>query len=326
MHRPEDRHGIRQGKLLSEINVGVYRAYSRPWRRLPSFRGKVRTAKELRRLLGLENHHILESVTLNRPVSYKATLDLHSWLEFIAYFTGGYEADTVEFLVKCYNNNGYFLDVGANIGLISVPFSIMTRSTSTRTAASVYSIEAVNSNHERLQENIEINGLLEQISAINCGVAECEKTVEIQVEGNLRDGEGTGTANILADNTDHPAERISLDVTTIDKLINTGVLADQCCLMKIDLDGYDLKALQGANSLLSLSRPVIFGEFSAHCLKWHGQTHQHVENHIRAFDYEVFYRNKDSWHFSRSCKQDGDLLILPMERLSDFTWCIESAS
>lgn len=287
------------------------------------FRGKCRAAIELRRLLKLENHHILESVSLHLPTMYNATLDLHSQHELFAYFTGGYESETVEFLRKCYDNTGYFLDIGANVGLISLPFAIMTNEFHSQSGPFVYSIEAIKSNQLRLHENILLNELSDQVIPINYGVAEKEKTVQIQVEGNLKDGGGTGTANILADNTDHPAERISMHVTTIDKLIETDVLPNKCSLIKIDLDGYDLKALQGARSLLATSRPVIYGEFSAHCMSWHGQTHQDVETYMSEFNYAVFYRNANEWRFSKVSSQDGDLLLVPAERVASFSWCCE---
>ena len=319
--RPEDRDGLKQGSILSSINLGVYRAYSRLWRHLPEFRGKCRIAKEFRRVLRLENHHLLESASLTKPIAYKATLDLHSQHEFFAYFTGGYEGETVDFLVKCYSGDGYFLDIGANIGLISIPFALMVNRSLAQPKGFVFSIEAIKSNQERLQENIELNDLLDTVVPIKYGVGDCEKTVEIQIEGNLKDGGGTGTANILADNTTHPAERVLLHVTTIDRLIETGKLSNNCALIKIDLDGYDLKAMQGASTLLSVSRPVIYGEFSAHCMNWHGQTHQDVEEYMETFDYLVFYRDGSSWTFSKVSSRDGDLLIIPKERLAEFTWC-----
>ena len=60
-------------------------------------------------------------------------------------------------------------------------------------------------------------------------------------------------------------------------------------------------------------------------MNWHGQSHQDVENYMRSFDYKMFYRKKNTWKFSKvSQLEDRDLLILPVERLSDFTWCCES--
>lgn len=321
--RPEDRHGVKRGTALANLFIGLYLNFARLWRRLPRFRGKVRSAISLRKLLGLENQHIQEAVRLARPVPYLALLDLHSWHEFVAYFDGGYESDTVEFLGRCFDGKGYFLDLGANIGLISLPFALLTSSRDA-TNTKVYCVEAVTSNFQRLQENIKINELVNEVTPLNVGVGEEEKTVFIQVEGNLRDGEGTGTANVLAENSNYAAEKISLEITTLDKLLTNGDIPKNCSLIKIDLDGYDLKALEGAHSLLTSSRPIIYGEFSSHCMNWHGQTHQDVVDYMRALEYEVFFRVKGSWHFTKDGRQsDGDLLILPHERKGNFLWCLD---
>ncbi|MFT5571522.1 MAG: hypothetical protein ACI9FR_000439 [Cryomorphaceae bacterium] len=173
--RLEDRYGLTQGSFFAKINTEIFHVYLRVWRRLPAFRGKVRVASLFKRILQIDNQHIIEKAKLTKPTQYNATLDIHSWHEFLAYTTGGYEADTTEFLLNCYDGKGCFLDLGANIGLISLPFSILS--------------ETVNS----------FNG-----KPVYC------------IEGNLRDGAGTGTANIMADDSAHPCERVLINITTID--------------------------------------------------------------------------------------------------------------
>ena len=268
-------------------------------------------------------HHFLETVTLHKPTEFKMELDLHSWLEFCAYHTDGYENDTTNFLVSCFRDRGHFLDVGANIGLISIPFSMLVRSSMPTNEPFVSCIEAVRSNHRRLSKNIVMNGLVSVVNALQYGVAERQKTVEIQVEGNLMDGEGTGTANVLAEDADHPCERISMDVTTIDHLVQESKIPKEVSLVKFDLDGYDLKACQGARELLSSARPVVFGEFNAYCMHWHGQTRDDVKEYMKELDYDIFVRRKGSFTFSRNSSSDGDLLILPRERVPEFNWCCQ---
>ena len=318
--RPEDRHGIEQGTLLSNAHVAFYRKFARQWRRLPNFRGKIRIAMELYRILGLENHHIFETATIKNPTKYRAILDLHSWLERLAFMMNGYESDAVRFLARCYPDVGYFLDIGANIGLISLP---ITERKSAPPA--IFCIEAVRANFDRLRQNIDLNHHQKIIVPINQGVGECEKFVEIQVEGNLREGEGTGTGNILADGSTHPCERIPLKITTIDTLMDSGKLPQDCALVKIDADGYDLKILQGATRLLSTSRPIIFGEFMRHCLAWHGQSHEDVIEFVRRFDYRVYSKYRGTWQFLL-CNEnhvESDLLIIPEENVNKLCWCLK---
>jgi FkbM family methyltransferase len=321
--RPEDRQGLKEGSRIAELNVALFRLFASHWRELPNFRGKIRIAKELKRLLGLDNRHILETVVLNNP-AFSATLDLHSWQEFLAFFDGGYEIETVQFLARCYDKDGAFIDVGANVGLISLPFANIVDPSNSRVSPFVFCIEAIKSNYEALLHNIKLNKRQNAIIAIGKGAGEREKTVEIQVEGNLKDGGGTGTANILAEGTNHPCERIPLTITTLDALRDSGEIADRCSLMKIDVDGYDFFVLQGAKKMLSFSRPIIFGEFSSHCLAWHGHSHDDVARYIEQFDYEVFSK-KGNWQFTpmRKNKVDQDLLLIPKEKLEKLIWCCE---
>ncbi len=324
MKRPQDRHGIREGTILSKINTDIFRFIGMLLYRLPNFKGKVRVGLALYRMLGIETHHIKLTATLRHPVKYQAQLDLHSMLERFAYLMAGYEGETVEFLKRCYPNKGYFLDVGANIGLISIPFTKLLMASNSKEDPICVCIEAVKDNCISLKQNIALNGLESKIFTICSGVGEREKDVEIQIEGNLKENHGTGTANILADNTTHICERIPMNITTINQLLNTSVLPDKCSLIKIDVDGYDLKVLQGATQLFKGSRPVIYGEFMKHCLAWHGQTHDDVVDFVDNYDYKVFVREA-SWRFVRYSETNNteqDLLLLPKEQITNYRWCL----
>src|SRR5262245_56531276 len=101
--RPEDRRGLREGHAIAAFNATLFRAFAKRLRQLAPFKGRVRLAKEAKRLMGLDTHHFRDTVTLHDPVPYRACLDLHSWHEFLAFFDGGYEADTVRFLARCYD-------------------------------------------------------------------------------------------------------------------------------------------------------------------------------------------------------------------------------
>ena len=184
--RPEDRQGLRPGSPISKLNVGLFRRFAGQWRKLPNFRGKVRLAKGLQNNLGLENHHILETVVLSDPASYQATLDLHSWNEFLAFVDGGYEGHTVRFLASCYDKRGCFLDIGANIGLISLPFAALIDPSNSADSPFIFCIEAVRSNYERLVHNIQLNQREKAIVAIGKGVGEREKTVEFKWRATSR--------------------------------------------------------------------------------------------------------------------------------------------
>lgn len=276
--------------------------------RLPRVRGKTRLLLALYKLLGLEGRHIHVDVRLRRPVAFDARLDLHAWLERLAFLTGGYEDDTVEFLAGLHRHDGrggYLLDAGANIGLISIPFAKLT-------GRPVFAVEAVPDNVAALRANVARNGLEGLITILPFALGDQRGQVRIQVEGDLLPGEGTGTANILPPDSTWGVQQ-PVDLATLD----TAGLPPGCSVIKIDTDGYDLKVLQGGREFLERERPLIFGEFSAHCLGWHRQTVADVAALAAALRYRTLCRVAPGWGFrpyEAGMPFEQDLLLVPEER------------
>lgn len=300
-------------------------------RKLPTFRGRNRFFLLSHKLLGLQNKHLQITTSLDRPVKFKAKLDVHSWLQRLAFISGSYEADAVHFLRRLWqsqNSRGCLLDIGANIGLISIPFSMLTRDQS-KHSVNVISVEAVPDNVKALKANIALNALESSIKVIGTALGDVAKTIEIQVEGDLSAGQGTGTANILPDGSDYICVRQKLELKPLDHLLETGELPVSCSLIKIDTDGYDLKVLEGGIKFLSENRPVIFGEFAAHCMNWHKQSILDVVKFAKENGYLVWQRSSPAWKFSESIKPEmysQDLLLVPEESRVQFLWCLVEES
>jgi len=297
----------------------AFLAAGRASRHIPHFRGKTRILLVLYKLLGLSHHHIRTRTELDQPIAYAAELDLHSWLQRIAFLTGSYEADTVQFLLDLHASSGgrgYLLDIGANIGLISIPFARSMNGTSLAAVA----IEAVPDNVSALERNVALNALGKVVRVIPAAAGEVAGTVEIQVEGYLQAGQGSGTANILAAQSDSPGARQTITVCTFDELAAESLLPAGCSIVKIDTDGYDLKALQGASGFLQRDRPIIFGEFSAFCMQWHQQSVTDVAHFAAERGYEIWQRlTPTSWTFAPFRPSDShafaqDLLLVPTEK------------
>lgn len=260
-------------------------------------------------LLGLAGKHIVVHTTLRRPTVFQARLDLHAWLQRVAFLTGGYEPDTVELLLALHRargGRGALLDVGANIGLIAIPFSILT-------GAAVFAAEAVPDNVQALGTNIGLNALQRRLRVFPFALGSQPGQAAIQVEGDLEAGEGTGTANILPDGSTFECVRQLIEVRTLDSCMSE---FPRCSVMKIDTDGYDLKVLEGAVDLLARDRPVIFGEFSRHCMGWHGQTIDDVHSFAVAHGYALWLRRGRGWSLSRGGSDpsyEQDALLIPRE-------------
>lgn len=315
-----ERQGLVCGTIpplqTESIAERLFVAAGRVAARLPHVRGKTRLLLVLYKMAGLENRHLSVRARLRRPVPFDVLLDLHSWLQRVAFLTGGYEEDTVEFLLELRRmdgRGGALLDVGANIGVISIPFVLAS-------SASAIAVEAVPDNVARLRTNLELNALGDKVQVVPFALGETAGTVQIQVEGDLQAGEGTGTANILPEGSTYECVRQEIVIRTLDELVESGELASRSTVVKIDTDGYDLKVLQGGTRFLERDRPVIFGEFAAYCLAWHGQTIEDVVAFAREQRYETWFRTPHTWDFTREApaKVDQDLLLVPAESVATF--------
>jgi FkbM family methyltransferase len=329
-----------QTTLMQSFRSTIFRSVGRVATHFPRFRGQTRFFLLLFNALGLKTEHVFVDTTLTAPIAYRARLDLHSWLQRIAFLTGEYEADTVSFLLKLHasaNRSGYLLDIGANVGLISIPAALLLQarqSGAPSTSPLVISVEAVADNANALRRNVELNGADRLVTVIEAALGDRIGAVEIQVEGDLAQGEGTGTANILPEgstldpNGTYECVRVPLQLSTLDALLEAGQLAPACAAIKIDTDGYDLKVLQGGVRFLQESRPTIFGEFSAHCLAWHGQSIDDVVKFAGTMNYLVWQRLPGSrWQFTRETIRSTfvqDLLLIPSEHAGAFAWCCEN--
>lgn len=194
---------------------------------------------------------------------------------------------------------------------------------------SVVAIEAVPDNFRALEENISMNGAWNRMQALCTGLGECSETVDIQVEGDLKAGEGSGTANIIAKESSHACVRQKLQIEMLDVLAEQGKVPAGCSVIKIDTDGYDLNIMRGAKKFLSENRPVVFGEFSAVCMQWHGQTFRDLLVFADEAGYLVWKKGgKKSWTFTPATVADSpkkDLLLIPIEKENLFRWCLGEA-
>jgi FkbM family methyltransferase len=244
-------------------------------------------------------------------------LDLDCAHERMAYLMGQYEEETVSLLEELWKG-GTLLDVGANIGLISIPFTARAKEKQRSLKRFVYAIEALPSNFQALITNIGLNKLEDAIVPINIGLGAQDADVFIEIEGD--DPRKTGTANILPSARDFV--KIPLKLRPIDTLIEEGLLPDDISLIKIDTDGYDFEVLKGAGRLLRSNRPLVFAEMSQYCLNWHGYGISEVTSYLARIDYGVWplVGFGPPARFTSHIDADYQIncLLVPQERRTEF--------
>jgi FkbM family methyltransferase len=175
--------------------------------------------------------------------------------------TGYWEKDEIKFLAslinQLYANFDKFIivDVGANIGTYTVAFSKIFGD-----KATIYSFEAQRIIFQILAGNCAINSL-KHVHALNNIVSDDHlELVKFNTHnysnpinfGGLEIEKALNSDNVFTNNVvPESAYSIQLDKLNLDLV----------ALMKIDIEGMELKAIRGAEGLIAKYRPVIFYEY-----------------------------------------------------------------
>lgn len=156
------------------------------------------------------------------------------------YYFGAYEPETLHMLGLCLRAGDVFVDVGANIGQMSLLAGRLIGPTGT-----VLALEPMPETFAILQRNIVLNGL-SNIHAVNSALgSRCGSAFMTTVPGNR------GASAITTEPTGP-----SVTVTTLDdSLAAAGVTT--VTMAKIDVEGYELEVLRGAMKLLTSQSPPI---------------------------------------------------------------------
>lgn len=168
------------------------------------------------------------------------------------YLTGTYEAGTLSVMGKCLREGDIFIDVGANIGLMSI-FS----SRAIGNKGKVYSFEPVLETFTILKKNIEINKI-KNIDAFDVGVSDRKGKSFIYTNPYA----GKGSSSFIKPPDQSESKEYEIIIEMLDEFLISHLLTN-IRMLKIDVEGWELHVLRGTESLLrSLQAPIICVECS----------------------------------------------------------------
>ena len=176
--------------------------------------------------------HSCRTVKTSRGYSFRGRSDMAT-----------FSFETVEVMLweKYLRDSDVFVDVGANVGY----FTCLACSMGKRTIA----IEPLESNLRYLYANIEMNGWSDLVEVFPVGLSDSPKLTTLF-------GGGTGASLLEGWAGTSAAFRRSISVSTLDILIGDRFKGKRIAI-KMDIEGGEYSALQGAMKLLKASpRPV----------------------------------------------------------------------
>ena len=163
-------------------------------------------------------------------------------------FGDDHEIETLSKLSK--NNKIFFLDCGCNYGFYSFHVASLSKNNY------VISIEASKKTSEFFLKNKELNYDFKNIFFLNKAVSNNDEK-EISFNQGINDWESSVEHNNFQLNKIE-----NIKTCKIDTLLNSYELKDYLLIFKIDIEGHEMKAIEGALDIIKKFSPIIIIEFS----------------------------------------------------------------
>jgi FkbM family methyltransferase len=155
----------------------------------------------------------------------------------------------IRFLLSLLKLPGMVIEVGANMGVHTVPMATELA----RQGRSMLALEPQPIIFQQLCANLAINGLL-NVSALSYACGKESGVVSFEVPDYRSRGNFGGTSMCARPTT--PTHHETVPCIRLDDLVPTAAVG----LIKIDVEGYELQVLEGSSDVIARSRPVLYVE------------------------------------------------------------------
>jgi FkbM family methyltransferase len=213
--------------------------------------------------------YVLETI---HGISLRIDPTVDNGVERSLHETGTYEKGVLGFMEDYLKTGDVFVDIGANIGLMSIFAAKCVGDT-----GQVHAFEALPKTALILEENMRINAVQNcTIHGFALGASKGTATIYENMQVNRG-----GASLVVHDGSE--GTQISLE-TLDDVYPNSAPIA----MVKIDVEGYEPMVLEGAKSTLFRCRPIVIIEVSSAV----SESSIDALNQIRALGAYRFYRLK----------------------------------
>lgn len=205
--------------------------------------------------------------------------------------SGLYEPDLMVALRPHLQPGGVFVDAGANVGVFSL-FAAARVGVGGR----VLAFEPSGREFAQLERNIAVNGLT-HVTAHRMAVAEAAGEVVLRVAEDGHAGHNTIGGGFASDAAEVARERVG--AVRLDDVLAGFERYDA---IKLDIEGAELRALQGAAGVLRRLRPVLAIEMNGPSLVACGASVEAVMAFLEGAGYAAFDINPATGALMRGCK------------------------
>ncbi len=254
------------------------------WKPLESWLQKNTVNKPLSSIWGKlpPNHYQYPTNSLRlacvNGINYE--LDISHFNDWSVYF--GLKEQQRERLLGLAEKGNTVIDVGTNIGAVSLPFA-----QTVGIEGKVISFEPHPVTHQKLLKNLSLNDF-PQLIPLQKGLGDAKANFTI----STIDEHNPGRNRILSEGKTEEREfevleQYQIEVDTLDSVVAELELK-RVDLVKIDVEGFELKVLQGAQKVLSDFNPKLFIELDDNHLRSQGSSAKILLNFLAGLKYLLF--------------------------------------
>ena len=172
-------------------------------------------------------------------------------------------------------NKVFLIDCGCNYGF----YSLYTASLSDQN--SVIAIEASLTTAEDFEKNINLNKF-DNIVLKNFAISDTDNVI-VNFNESKNDWESS-----LAHNEFDKKKVNKIRTQKIDTITKDQKLDDYSLLIKLDIEGHELQAIEGAKSTIKKYKPIIIMEFSSYIFNKKDQAFDYLKSFLVEFNYSIY--------------------------------------
>lgn len=193
----------------------------------------------------------------------------------------GFEENEIAFVKKFLKPGDTFIDIGANMGLFSLYAAKIVGE-----LGRVHSFEPTPETYIWLEENILLNNLDGIIRSNNVGLSESRGFLKLNISDSGKDAWNT----FASDSKINFGYQLDIEVETLDNyILENSIDVVDINLVKIDVEGWELKVFKGAEKLLSsVNAPTLLVEFTESNLFAAGTNCYELFDYIVSLGYRWF--------------------------------------
>ena len=165
---------------------------------------------------------------------------------------GHFEPDMVKLFSLLVHRGDTVIDVGANIGCTALLFNQLARE--------VHAFEPSKPSYDLLETNLK-KAKAKKVTTYNMGLGDEPSSAELTYAATNRSGGFVSDRTKV--NAGHTTESIAID--TLDRVVAAQVI-DKIDFMKVDIEGFEMRMLQGGRRTIERLRPTCVVELNHWCL------------------------------------------------------------